>query len=516
MKKVLLTCFLCFAIIVARTQIISISPDQTNEFSPNVEYTFTATIVFDYSSMIGLGGCYVTQLPTAPVGHTFTFKAKFADANQKQTFQINHPDGSYTKFEFKKIKSLFYPTSCAQVPNQTPVNVPRCQTVNIPISFTNVQWGANFENPTLCFGSITNYEYQLPNQWTLNGQTSTGSNWIAGTNSVTVTSDASNGVNGVILIRPKTVTAGLQNGQTPGQIPINRAAPTLTITGSQAICSGTSDYQVALPAGATIQWTLSGSDASIVGCSTCSTVTVSRNTSVDVSVVLTATVTDCIQTYPSLTKPIRLGKPSVDQSGYITDGTYYPIKIYNGLSSDYNELCKGHTAITQFSYAGETNVTWMRTFASPTNTVWWNYGDDIKLYFYALSQSQRFQMTATNACGSFVRDYAFRSKACSGGCLQYQVSPNPAANNINIIVPNIPGPCDGPTAFGAQENGNEQRDVIITEVRLYDNLGVLKKVKQVNKVKQLSLDVTALKGGVYFIEVTDGTYKETQQVIIQK
>ena len=61
----------------------SISPLQTGEFCPNVEYTFTASISKTYQSMIGMYSASVTQLPATPVGSTFTFKGKFGDANQK-------------------------------------------------------------------------------------------------------------------------------------------------------------------------------------------------------------------------------------------------------------------------------------------------------------------------------------------------------------------------------------------------------------------------------------------------
>ncbi len=54
-----------------------ITPFRTSEFCPNTEYTFTVSIPKPYDRMIGVGGCFVTQLPTPPVGTTFTFKGKF-------------------------------------------------------------------------------------------------------------------------------------------------------------------------------------------------------------------------------------------------------------------------------------------------------------------------------------------------------------------------------------------------------------------------------------------------------
>lgn len=97
------------------------------------------------------------------------------------------------------MKSLFYGTSCAPVqPNQSVLNAPRCQVSNFQISFNNVQWSTSFESPALCFGSITAYEYLLPSGWSIGANISNGSSWIVAGNSVTITSDLSNGVNGAV------------------------------------------------------------------------------------------------------------------------------------------------------------------------------------------------------------------------------------------------------------------------------------------------------------------------------
>ena len=100
MKQIISFLICSFTILVVNAQ--TISPLQSNEFCPGTEYTFTVTIPKTYSSMIGEGGCFVTQSPTFPVGSTFTFKGKFGDANQKQTFRIYYTDGSNDPFEFKK------------------------------------------------------------------------------------------------------------------------------------------------------------------------------------------------------------------------------------------------------------------------------------------------------------------------------------------------------------------------------------------------------------------------------
>ncbi len=125
MKQLLLLVLLTYTAIAAKSQSISLSLD--NEYCPSTEYTFTASLPKPYSSMIGEGGCYVTQSPSGSGGYSVTFKGKFADANQKQIFRVYFSDGSNYPFEFKKIKFLFYSaaSSCSIIqPNTGTINAP--------------------------------------------------------------------------------------------------------------------------------------------------------------------------------------------------------------------------------------------------------------------------------------------------------------------------------------------------------------------------------------------------------
>lgn len=105
----------CFILISAAKSQPTIHSLVNDEYCPNTEYTFTVTITKPYLNMIGGGGCYVTQLPASPVGTTFTFKGKFADANQKQSFRINYTDGTSNDLDFKKIKSFHHANACSQI-----------------------------------------------------------------------------------------------------------------------------------------------------------------------------------------------------------------------------------------------------------------------------------------------------------------------------------------------------------------------------------------------------------------
>lgn len=59
-------------------------------------------------------------------------------------------------------------------------------------------------------------------------------------------------------------------------------------------------------------------------------------------------------------------------------------------------------------------------------------------------------------------------------------------------------------------------DIKITEVRIYDNNGTLRKYKKANKEKQVSVDTNGLLPGSYSVHINDGVYKETHTLIINR
>lgn len=96
MKKLKLLLLLLFMVGLTNAQ--SILPSPTAEYCPNQEMTFTATITKPFQSLIGINGALVTVQPSPPVGSTFTFKGKFSDANEKQSFEVQYTDGSHYDF----------------------------------------------------------------------------------------------------------------------------------------------------------------------------------------------------------------------------------------------------------------------------------------------------------------------------------------------------------------------------------------------------------------------------------
>jgi len=216
MKNAFIIIALLFSAQCAFSQ--SISPAEDDEFCPLQDITFTVTLprildntvpsVASYTNgPIIITGILPGSIKNTPTQTTCTFVGRFRDVNINQVFIVSYQTSSnpsaYSLFSFKKIKSLFYnitsSTTCKPLQlNIASVTVPRCQIVNIPINFQNIQWSTFGENPAYCFGTITTYEYLLPKNWSIGNSTSDGTSWIKAGNNVTVTSDFSNGINGSI------------------------------------------------------------------------------------------------------------------------------------------------------------------------------------------------------------------------------------------------------------------------------------------------------------------------------
>ena len=135
-------------------------------------------------------------------------------------------------------------------------------------------------------------------------------------------------------------------------------------------------------------------------------------------------------------------------------------------------------------------------------------------------QQATFKVSASNVCGVAQEFFSFKSIRCGGDpgdpdpCNQFAVSPNPASGHINIYVPLIPPPCDDPPII-ISKTKKSKIERGITQLRLFDNTGVLKKQQSTAKTKQLSLNISGLTPGIYYLEISDGAFKERQKVVIQ-
>lgn len=491
MKKIFLTAIISVVTLITYGQ--TISPSQNDEYCPNTEYTFTASITKPYSSIIGVGGCAVTQQPSSPVGSTFTFKGTFNDVNQKQTFKIYHTDGTQTDFDFKKIKSLFYGACSAIQPNISSITVNLCTVQNFSISFNNLQWQTAFENPALCFGSITTYEYLIPSGWSLNGTTSTG-NWIAAGNTVTVTSDQTTGNGQNIQVR--AINTGCGSGLSKGQIltiPISRPAPPLSISGATQGCYPNS-YTYTLngvPSGASISWNNTNSYYSLSASG--NTATVTPTSAANGSTTINATVTlSCGPSFSAFTT-VSLGAPYATFS--ITSYPDSEPNCYeaNGIYSYQAQQLTGYPNTFTSTQWGWRNLTTSSSYTDPTT-----YGLQYTFFPYEAGQYELW-VKPVNSCGvgtvESVKNITV-VEVCSGGFRTTQstlnVYPNPVKNKVKVQIPKE-----------CRKNGL---------IQVSNQYGVIVLTRKVpNDIESIDIDLSMFKEGIYQLVLkADKIIKQTK------
>ncbi len=512
-KKFILISVICILYIGSFSQ--SVLPNESTEFCPLEDITFTVTIpkVEDNSTptviswtngpiiISGASNITNTQFHT-----TFSFIGRFKDVNIKQAFRVKYktdsnPDGNYD-IEFKKIKSLYYTnslsTSCPNIqPNQTIITADLCKIVNTTISFNNVKWSTYGENPAYCFGAITEYEYQLPAGWSIGMNTSTGSNWIAGSNSVTVTSDETSGNGEYIKIRPaNNCVSGLTNGYTPAQIYITRPSPPLNISGPSQLCFPDS-YPFLLtgaPIGSSVTWNTS-SYYTITGVNNTATVSPTSTANGGSSVSASVEIPGCGISFP-VSVPISIGVPYVAFN--IVSYPYSEPVCYEiwGIYTFKAQQISGYpNTFTGYEW-GWRNLTNSTVSNDPTI-----YGSG---YTFIPEEAGDYEIwvRATNECGSAILESVKNVKVynfCTGMIASQStlnVYPNPATSQITIKVP---------------KEVNSKNKV----VQLINSAGTVVLTEKIyTYTNTLDIDLSNLKKGIYQIILRAGT--ETRQTKIIK
>ncbi len=523
MKTLYIIFLLFFVKQVAFSQDITINPLESAEHCPNTDIIFSVSLTAkSLGELTNSGGAFISQQIYDRVisgnSISFKFRGRFSDVNIGQSFIINYVDiNSQSKsrsFIFNKIKSLLHISNESIISIANPnIIAQRCQIQNFNISFANVKYVNTFVNPRIVYGSVTNYEYQLPSGWSLGGTTSNGSNWIAGSNNVTVTSNLNGGNGSTIKVRPVNTACGilLQPGQI-SEIAITRPRPSLTINGNNTICAGTSTYSIngTLTPGSTVCWSLgTNGSASIPSSSYC-------GNSVPVSYVgvgastLVATVTDCIETYELPRIEVVTGLPAVDRFivqgerfDYVSLGPgtnflicpFEKIMITPNLAIDRSSILENSWEYVSGTYGQLGSSNTFTALLTPS----YNVGSTLELRY-------RYR----NSCGWSNYEYInFTSMNCDGGEEPYRVSaenentfdftisPNPAKDNVLI------------STQGIIEN---------YEIRIYDVMTSRQlKFKKIEKGKTNStIDVSDLKGGIYIVTVTSKNKSLSKQLRIDE
>lgn len=454
--------------------------------------------------------------PNAASSTTFSFVGKFQDVNIAQTYGVRYKrqgkNDTTEYITFKKIKSLFYPnsvsSSCPNLqPNQSSISADICQIVNRTISFSNVQWSTYGENPAYCFGSITSYEYQLPAGWSIGSNTSTGSNWIAGGNSVTVTSDQTTGNGSYIRIRPANSCAtGLSNGYTPAQVYVTRPEPPLSISGPTQLCFPNSyNYTLSgVPSGGVVTWnTSSYYSISASG----NTASISPNSAANGGTNITASVylPSCGLTFTK-SFPVSIGAPYVTFN--IVSYPYEEPSCYEvyGIYTFQAQQATGYpNTYTGFDW-GWRNLTTSAVSNDPTI-----YGSQYT-FFPEEAGTYEIWVRPTNQCGSgalesvktvTVNNFCsgFRSSSSNSTITTY---PNPAKDIINLTV----------TTDVKTEKQTVKNKII---VELYESITAskVKEWKFDSQQKTYSLSIRGLKKGIYYLRYINGDDRKTKQIIIE-
>jgi hypothetical protein len=377
-----------------------------------------------------------------------------------------------------------------------------------------VSYGNPWEVPPISYGTVTNYEYLLPQGWSMNGITSNGSSWIAGDNSESITSNASSGNGGFIRIRPINTQcgSGLQPGQ-QAQIPISRPRPSLSISGNDVICSGTSNYSISgpIPPGSTVCWSIASPTgaATIPSPQYCgATLPVTFNSVGRATI--TATVTDCIESYTLSQKDIVLGLPPVDR--FIVDGDRFDYAV-NGPNRNFTVCPSENLDIFPNIPVGTQGVigvlqhSWEYVSGSYQTFLGGNfYGAYVRTASNVGAQLQ-LRYRYRNACGWSGYDQVdFTNMNCDGGEQPYRAG-------------------DGELDFTVSSNSSKNTAIINTtgltsngEVRIVDlsTLRVVKFMRIDKGQKQAKFYVGDLNPGTYVVQISTAGKSKSKQYRIFK
>ena len=513
MKKILMLTMLSILAVSANSQ--TIAPALSGQYCPLQNITFTVrlpliepgtpvTITTDAGFVPG-GGVTVNPYNIFDSSNAitkFNFAGTFGDNNTKQSFKVTSTRKGATvqstdEFPFRYIKSLKNAAPFPSIANSPckvlnigigSVTVPRCVIQNIPLNFNNVPFSTPTEPNDFCWGKITQYEYQLPNGWSIGSSMSNGSNWIVDDSNVVITSNLGNGDLGKIRVRPSNANCGtgLQNNQLVAEVSISRPVPMLSITGTQEyICSGNANFTLSgIPAGATVSWTLSDyTQASISGCTSCSTVTVQRTGTANIILTLTATVTHCSFTYTK-TFNISLGIPNPSITALKISGNGEPTLW----------------AFTATDIPGATFDWYASGALVETNA------SNIFEYEFLCGVSKIIKCKAINACGiSAFSNSIGKAGECFGN-KSFTIAPNPAVSFLTISVKKE-----------RKSEFNSNNLTSISEVQVLDKFGILRKRQQfINGTNAVTIDISALPTDTYILKVLNGTNWEEYQIIVTK
>ena len=531
MKKYFFVCAFIFSFKILLAQISS-TPSKDLEYCPVSNTTFTVIVqgyepfVFGWTNNpIIISANYPPVNVTSST--TFTFVGRFKDVNIAQTFGVRYKrqnKADTTEYiTFKKIKSLFYPNptgSSGSSPcqpftaNQTFITAPICQVTNATVSVNAAKWSTFSEGNDFCWGSITTYEYQLPINWKVGTTfTSTGSNWYAGGTSVTVTSDLTNGTNGVIRIRPvNNCGAGLANNATQVNVSIIRPKPTLTFNAVTPICSTATFQANNVPAWVNnTLWSVAPLGLVSIATPTSNPATFTKvgNGTATVQFAINGGATCPVSFNYNTQEIVNDTKLEVGAPVATWPEVFYPTT--NCLPMGFNVT---YTSTSQFSawfewgyYEGPSGN------GSPYVLINGAYTSQQPIRISNGETINRIVVKGGNACGTGVpniREFTFTSGCNAGGDVEYRINPKEDLAEIRIDKFSIFGNPANAVLNVKVPKSNKIQQIVITDV----NGRQLKTLRNI-KANFMKIEIFDLKAGLYFITLTSNNKKQVLKFIKQ-
>lgn len=356
---------------------------------------------------------------------------------------------------------------------------------------------------------VTGYTWNLgaANKWIYNGNPAPATISTTGN---TLTLSPICGTTPTSLTATAIVGTNSYTTNTPAITPVTE---TLSITGTNPLCSGTATYSIAnLPTcGATVSnWNaIPGGIVQVAGNGNTANVTKLANG----QVTLTATVT---LTNACNTSTVNLSLP-LSSGAFPLTGYYFVNSNYN--QPNQNTLGPNNAAIflpaNQYfavtAYISNANIpspSWARATSSYPFT-WSSSGIQLNFSGYSgtVAYSQRngtFDFTANTGCGLTTTTFNWPVIPTSSS-FRVVASPNPATNNLVVSIES--------EAVVTKVSG-KSTGIIITLYNLTSTEVVKSWTYKSNQTK-FNLDVSSIKKGIYILKVTKDKQEQTKQISIE-
>jgi hypothetical protein len=210
-------------------------------------------------------------------------------------------------------------------------------------------------------------------------------------------------------------------------------------------------------------------------------------------------------------KIVTVGAPSTMQANYNSPtNSSQPAVASVRANINWNDACIGSVTTVIASIPPGSTINWFGV-PSPSSVTWYQSGNNVVFNFTGEQQTIALTATVSNSCGNKSITFQFRSAngpSCGSYAFKVNMSPNPASSQLIIAV-------DVQSMLQAGITNNSLMQ--IKEIKIYDKLGVLKKINQFTTVTQTTnIPVNDLPNDLYFVHISNGMQTVIKQIIIQR